>query len=150
MMGFDFDLNENGDVNVASSTAGTSTTRGDATPTHTAVSDEPVNFKKDTYSEPGAPPMTTATTAPTTAEVVPWPGSTFVIRERSTGRAITLVDNELQMQDWDCAGDRSSHWVCEERQGWLGFRSPVTRTYSKFLNEPRFPKPAPASSSLPF
>ncbi|KAK7754005.1 hypothetical protein SLS62_004104 [Diatrype stigma] len=65
-------------------------------------------------------------------EVVPWPGSTFVIRERVTRRprrAITLVMGGLQLKDWNCPGDQSSHWICEEKDGWLGFHSPVADKY---------------------
>ena len=68
-------------------------------------------------------------------ETPPWPGSTYVIRERATGRAITVVgrDGELRLLDWDCGHDKRSHWACEERGGWLGFRNPESKTYSKFV-----------------
>ncbi|RYP80135.1 hypothetical protein DL769_002621 [Monosporascus sp. CRB-8-3] len=70
-----------------------------------------------------------STSSTAAAETVPWPGNTFVIRERATGRAITLVDGKLRLRDWDCAGDRGAHWVCEQKDGWLGFRNPVSGTY---------------------
>ncbi|RYP72108.1 hypothetical protein DL771_004439 [Monosporascus sp. 5C6A] len=75
-----------------------------------------------------APRFSTSSTA-AAAETVPWPGNTFVIRERATGRAITLVDGKLRLKDWDYAGDRGTHWVCERKDGWLGFRNPVSGTY---------------------
>ncbi|RYP09740.1 hypothetical protein DL765_008349 [Monosporascus sp. GIB2] len=72
---------------------------------------------------------TSSTAAASSTETVPWPGNTFVIRERATGRAITLVDGKLRLKDWDYAGDRGTHWVCELKEGWLGFRNPVSGTY---------------------
>ncbi|RYO82781.1 hypothetical protein DL766_009636 [Monosporascus sp. MC13-8B] len=74
---------------------------------------------------------TAAAAAASSAETVPWPGNTFVIRERATGRAIALVDGKLRLKDWDWdyAGDRGTHWVCELKDGWLGFRNPVSGTY---------------------
>ncbi|RYO84891.1 hypothetical protein DL764_009257 [Monosporascus ibericus] len=95
---------------------------GDATPTHTALSDD-----ESGGLDPGFSKSFTAA-AP---ETVPWPGNTFVIRERASGRAIMLVHGELRLSSWDCAGDRGAHWICEDKNGWLGFRNPVSNTYSK-------------------
>ncbi|RYP53432.1 hypothetical protein DL768_001577 [Monosporascus sp. mg162] len=81
-------------------------------------------------SSNGAPRFSTLFAATAAAvETVPWPGNTFVIRERATGRAITLVDGKLCLKNWYCAGDRGAHWVCEGKEGWLGFRNPVSGTY---------------------
>ncbi|RYP33100.1 hypothetical protein DL767_004885 [Monosporascus sp. MG133] len=78
-----------------------------------------------------APHCSTSSTAAAAAATatVPWPGNTFAIRERATGRAITLIDGKLRLKDWDYAGDRGAHWVCEGNDGWLGFRNPVSGTY---------------------
>ncbi|RYP91508.1 hypothetical protein DL770_002354 [Monosporascus sp. CRB-9-2] len=81
----------------------------------------------DKSSNP-APRFRTSSTA-AAVDTVPWPGNTFVIRERATGRAITLVNGKLRLWDWDYAGDRGAHWICEGKEGWLGFRNPVSGTY---------------------
>ncbi|RYP40508.1 hypothetical protein DL767_001637 [Monosporascus sp. MG133] len=93
---------------------------GIATPTHTALSD-------DEYM--GLDPRFSKASTSATPETVPWPGNKFVIRERASGRAIALVDGELRLSWWDCAGDRGAHWICEDKNGWLGFRNPVSNTY---------------------
>lgn len=57
----------------------------------------------------------------------PWPGSTFVIRSASCGRFLTLFDGKIVLSHQD---DRSSmRWACSEREGWLGFRNPVSGKY---------------------
>ena len=65
------------------------------------------------------------------AETVPVPGNTYVIRARDSGRAITVRNNELKLLEWDSASDKSSHWYCEERGGWLSFKNAVSGRYSK-------------------
>ncbi|XXH04107.1 hypothetical protein Hte_010518 [Hypoxylon texense] len=58
----------------------------------------------------------------------PYPGGTFAIRQRGTGRLITLVDGILRMEY--CLGEQGGwHWICEETNGWLTFRSPVSGLY---------------------
>ncbi|KAI1641694.1 uncharacterized protein F4817DRAFT_355064 [Daldinia loculata] len=58
----------------------------------------------------------------------PFPDQTFAIRERNTGRYITLVEGNLCVRE--NIGDQGGwHWICVETQGWLGFRSPVSATY---------------------
>lgn len=61
---------------------------------------------------------------------VPCPGKTYKIQHRKTGRLITLEEGEVRLrrpEDTEAAG--GWHWVCAERNGWLGFRSPVSATY---------------------
>lgn len=92
------------------------------TPSHTVVSDTTDSLEQDKIPDAMlAGPV----------ETVPEPWNTYVIRARDSGRAITLVNGELKLLDWDCAGDKSSHWQCEERGGWFSFKNPVSNTYSK-------------------
>ncbi|KAI0383363.1 hypothetical protein F5Y04DRAFT_251136 [Hypomontagnella monticulosa] len=61
-------------------------------------------------------------------EAIPHSGQTFAIRERNTGRFITLIEGSLQVKH--NTGDQGGwHWVCTDFKGWLGFRSPVSGTY---------------------
>ena len=60
--------------------------------------------------------------------LVPWPGSTFIIRSVSCGHVITLLDGQIALTQ---PGSRGSiYWVCVETNGWLGFRNTVS---GKFL-----------------
>ena len=68
---------------------------------------------------------------PSGTEVVPWPGNTFVIRKRNTGRAISILNGKLMLRNWDANSDRASHWKCESSEGWLVFRNPISGTCSK-------------------
>ena len=67
-------------------------------------------------------------------ETVPWPGHTFLIKERESGKVMALLNGRLQLQENDMAGDRSSHWVCELARGWLVFRNPISGNYSKCVS----------------
>lgn len=61
-------------------------------------------------------------------ETPPYAGSTYAIRDRKSGRLITLLNGSLQLEN--CTGEQGGwHWKCEEKQGWLGFRNPVSGTY---------------------
>ncbi|KAI0853080.1 hypothetical protein F5Y00DRAFT_225373 [Daldinia vernicosa] len=63
-----------------------------------------------------------------TKDTPPFPDQTFAIRERNTGRYITLIEGKLRVRE--NVGDQGGwHWICVESQGWLGFRSPVSGTY---------------------
>lgn len=117
-MRFPFD----GEDDDATSVATTLDTGGIITPTHTEFS--LLGATVDTLSPP---PLRSR------FETAPWPGSTYVIREQATGRAITVVNRagELRLMDWESGHDKRSHWSCEERGGWLGFRNPEYKTYSK-------------------
>ena len=92
------------------------------TPSHTVVSDDTVSLEPDKIPDP-------AVASPT--ETVPLPGNTYIIRARDSGRAITLAHGQLKLADWDCAGDKSFHWQCEERSGWFAFKNPVGNKYSE-------------------
>lgn len=56
--------------------------------------------------------------------LVPWPGSTFIIRSVSSGHVITLLDGQIVLAP--LGGRGSISWVCMETKGWLGFRNVVS------------------------
>ena len=60
--------------------------------------------------------------------LVPWPGSTFIIRSVSCGRVLTLINGQITLTEQGSRG--SFYWVCVEAKGWLGFRNTVS---GKFL-----------------
>ena len=55
---------------------------------------------------------------------VPWPGSSFIIRNTSSGHVITLRDGQVMLAP--PGGRGSIHWACVDNKGWLGFQSPVS------------------------
>lgn len=59
--------------------------------------------------------------------LVPWPGSTFIIRSVSSGHVITLLDGHVTLAH--PGGRGSIHWACVEIKGWLGFRNLVSGKY---------------------
>jgi hypothetical protein len=68
-------------------------------------------------------------------EVVPWPGSTFLIIEKGTSRAITLhptsdvVVTHISPHNAASAQNARSHWQCVEQNGYFGFRNVHSDTY---------------------
>ena len=60
--------------------------------------------------------------------LVPWPGSTFIIRSVLFGDVLTLLDGQVMLTQSDGRG--SIYWACVETKGWLGFRNTVS---GKFL-----------------
>lgn len=65
-------------------------------------------------------------------EVVPWPGKTFIIREKDIQRMLTLWGGKLEI--CSTASARGCfHWDCTEQNGWLGFRNTVSGTYISFI-----------------
>ncbi|KAI4146960.1 MAG: hypothetical protein L6R39_003272 [Caloplaca ligustica] len=60
--------------------------------------------------------------------MVPWPGSTFIIRCVSSGHVITLLDGQIVLTQ--PGGPGSIRWACVETKGWFGFQNVVS---GKFL-----------------
>ena len=60
--------------------------------------------------------------------LVPWPGSTFIIRSISSGDVITLLDGQIVLKQ--PGGSGCAEWTCVKSKGWLGFRNVVS---GKFL-----------------
>jgi hypothetical protein len=99
-------------------------------------------IETDTSYEPlNTPTMTAASEdflPPLTSRVsVPWGGETYVIRERKTGRMITLADGKLQLQDKVTAGG-GHHWICTNKNGWFGFRNSVSGRFMGHNAERKF------------
>ena len=67
-------------------------------------------------------------TAKPSSYLVPWPGSTFIIRSVSSGHVVTLLGGQLMLTPPGSHG--CIRWVCVETKGWLGFRNTVS---GKFL-----------------
>jgi hypothetical protein len=83
-------------------------TVGPSTPPETVLADDPLH-DFDTKA---------------TTSSVPWPGSTFIIRNSLTGQVLTLLSGQLILSP---PGSRGSiHWKCVETKGWLGFRNTVS------------------------
>jgi hypothetical protein len=51
-----------------------------------------------------------------------------MIRDRLGGRIITLEESHLRLKA-EVSKVGGCHWVCVEKDGWLGFRSPIAGTY---------------------
>ena len=63
------------------------------------------------------------------SNLVPWPGSTFIIRSVSSGHVLTLLEGQITLTH-PHSSRGSCHWACWENNGWLGFRNTVS---GKFL-----------------
>ncbi|KAK9775844.1 putative Fascin domain-containing protein [Seiridium cardinale] len=57
------------------------------------------------------------------------PGSTYIILERQSLRAITLTKDGLCLKDMQEGQDSSNRWLCVERSGWLGLQDPKSGKY---------------------
>lgn len=66
------------------------------------------------------------------SSLVPWPGTTFIIRSVSSRHMLTLLDGQVVLTQPDGLG--SNHSACVETKGWLGFRNSVS---GKFLGHNR-------------
>ncbi|KAI0600116.1 hypothetical protein F4775DRAFT_548087 [Biscogniauxia sp. FL1348] len=106
-MSFDHDFDE-----TRSSTA-TEMDTGLATPTHssTASFDDKESLHVVELS-PGS---------------VPSQGNVYAIRHRDSGKAITMGIEGLQLKKIGPMG--GWHWMCVEKDGWLGFRNVVSGRY---------------------
>ena len=100
------------------------------TPTDTSIGETETDLRH--YS-------LTLDTAPKTC---PWQGGTFIIRDLDKKLAIILKNGMLSLQRDDGTfnfyDDRGSHWVCVEKDGWLGFYNAVSGTYMGYNNTRQF------------
>ncbi|KJZ80150.1 hypothetical protein HIM_00864 [Hirsutella minnesotensis 3608] len=60
---------------------------------------------------------------------VPWPGNTYKIIERASGRAMTLEHDKLCLSDAAKIPDTASAWLCVDIDGYFGFQNPKTGRY---------------------
>ncbi|QPH06298.1 hypothetical protein C2857_004677 [Epichloe festucae Fl1] len=73
----------------------------------------------------------------------PQDGERFIVVERSTGKALAVVNGKLELQACDGTGTFGSqwhwHWDCSLKNGWLGFRNRVTGRYLGYESNKRNP-----------
>lgn len=83
-----------------------------------------------TIYTPTTPPETIATSHPEDdshfdptkpSSSIPWPGSTFILRNPSSGRVLTLLDGQVVLAS--PGGRGCIYWACVESKGWLGFKN---------------------------
>jgi hypothetical protein len=66
---------------------------------------------------------------------VPWPGSTFIIVEKSSGKAITVRDGKVVMEEHGAgagtgaSSDKGKQWFCVEKNGHFGFQNQASGNY---------------------
>lgn len=58
---------------------------------------------------------------------VPWPGSTYMILEKGSGRAITRTNDELSLKKIGEGGN--NRWLCVENRNYFSFHDPKSGTY---------------------
>lgn len=61
-------------------------------------------------------------------DAVPWAGQTFVIVDKASGRVISQTNGELRLED-NTARKGCWHWLCVEKDGWLGFCNTASGRY---------------------
>ncbi|KAL8769041.1 MAG: hypothetical protein Q9209_004827 [Squamulea sp. 1 TL-2023] len=94
---------------------------GDDSTTYTAITppetvpDVPSDILSDHDSSHGDQPS---------SFLVPWPGSTFIIRSVKSGHVLTLLDGQIVLAQ--PGGRGSIHWACVETKGWFGFLNVVS------------------------
>lgn len=59
---------------------------------------------------------------------VSWPDFTYIITDTS-GVAIALRDGKVCLTRPGSRDSGSIHWECVQKDGWLGFRNPISGTY---------------------
>ncbi|KAI5921688.1 hypothetical protein F4810DRAFT_712307 [Camillea tinctor] len=72
----------------------------------------------------------------TSQGIVPWQGNDLVIRERGSGKVITMGIDGVQLKKIGPMG--GWHWKCVEHDGWLGFRNVVSGRYLGHNNKGGF------------
>lgn len=61
-------------------------------------------------------------------DAVPWAGQTFVLVDKASGRVLSHTNGELHLED-NTSRKGCWHWLCVERDGWLGFRNTASGRY---------------------
>lgn len=60
---------------------------------------------------------------------VPWPGDTFMIVEKSSGKAISTKNGALSLESSTQLADNTNRWLCVERNGYFGFQNTRSGKY---------------------
>jgi hypothetical protein len=55
---------------------------------------------------------------------IPWPGHTYIIRNRANGQVITFLNGEIILDKPGGLG--TFRWNCVEKRGWMGFKDPAS------------------------
>jgi hypothetical protein len=74
-------------------------------------------------------------TSETPRSSIPWPGRTFIIRNRANGKVITFLDGEIILDKPGGLG--TFRWRCVEKFGWLGFKDPASALHLGYDKESR-------------
>ena len=97
------------------------------TPTHTS----------DTVSDPGLEGHFSVTQG---MESVPWPGRTYMIRNRATDCILAREHGHLALKEAADLATCGWRWACvEHHEGWLGFRETSSGVYLGRDNQGGFP-----------
>ncbi|KAL7944682.1 hypothetical protein V8C42DRAFT_78755 [Trichoderma barbatum] len=64
------------------------------------------------------------------SDAVPWPGNTYIIQDKDSGRAITLGGYLHLYKDSKEKG--ANHWLCVETRGYYGFFNKNKNSYLSF------------------
>lgn len=67
------------------------------------------------------------TPQPPSNSSIPWPGSTYIIRSLSTGKAISFQQGQIVLSQ--LGGPDAVRWQCVENGGWLGFKDPASAMF---------------------
>ncbi|KAK6845959.1 hypothetical protein PG987_001147 [Apiospora arundinis] len=69
-------------------------------------------------------------------DTVPWPGNTYMILEKATGRRITIIDGEIllvlpleEQGGREAAPTAENTWFCAENQNYFGFLNTASGRY---------------------
>lgn len=65
------------------------------------------------------------------SDAVPWPGNTYVIQDKASGRVITTWAGQVSMKKLSSSA-QTTHWLCVEADGYFGFFNKSTNSYLSF------------------
>ncbi|QYS94236.1 hypothetical protein H0G86_001577 [Trichoderma simmonsii] len=66
------------------------------------------------------------------SDAVPWPGNTYVIQDKASGRSITAWKGQIYLKKPSAPNADTAHWLCVEADGYFGFFNKRTNCYIGF------------------
>ncbi|KAF3077231.1 hypothetical protein CFAM422_000747 [Trichoderma lentiforme] len=66
------------------------------------------------------------------SNAVPWPGNTYVIQDKASGRAITAGAGRVYLRKPLSSSADYTHWLCVEANGYFGFYNKHNNVYITF------------------
>ncbi|KAL5086994.1 hypothetical protein Trisim1_012485 [Trichoderma cf. simile WF8] len=69
------------------------------------------------------------------SDAVPWPGNTYVIQDKASGRAITAWNEQVYIQKPSKFIGNAIHWLCVEADGYFGFFNKRANSYISFQGD---------------